>query len=150
MADQRKDRDQETRTSDTRMSDSYIPPSQLPMPNAVPGWRFRYVRTANLGVADVRNVSRRFREGYVPVVVKEHPELMSERSDQGSEYKDGLEIGGQLLCKIPVETIQKREKYQDDLAHKQLESVDHGFMSEQDPRMPKHNESKSRTQFRKG
>ena len=52
MADQRKDRDQETRTSDTRMSDSYIPPSQLPMPNAVPGWRFRYVRTANLGVAE--------------------------------------------------------------------------------------------------
>jgi hypothetical protein len=150
QAQDRTTRDQSSRTGNQRKSDSWIPSSQLPMPNPVDGWEFRYIRTSTLDKADTKNVSRRFREGWVPVVASEHPELEVE-SDIGSKYESGVEIGGLLLCKIPTETVRARNKYFDDLAKQQLESVDHGFMNEQDPRMPKHNESKkSRTDFRRG
>ena len=150
MADKRSNREQDSRKQEARPSDSYIPPSLLPMPDERPGWKHHYVRTASLGQADNRNVSKRLREGWEPINLSEYPELAGERCDVGSNYPDSLEIGGLLLCKMPTEEVDKRNKYYSDLANQQKESVDHGFMNEHDPRMPKYNESKSRTQFRKG
>jgi hypothetical protein len=149
MAEERKPREQDSREATTRPSDAWVPASQLPMPNPRKGWKFRYIRTASLGNADTKNVSMRFREGWEPVVAKDYPELQLQ-SDIDSRWPEGVEVGGLLLCKIPVERVQAREKYYDDKAKQQLQSVDHGFMNDQDPRMPKHNDSKSRTQFRKG
>jgi len=149
MANTRKPRDMESREQTGRKSDAWIQPSDLPTPNPVEGWAFRWIRTGSLGSADVRNVSRRFREGWVPVVASEHPELAAQ-SDVGSKYPDGLEIGGLLLCKIPVEAMERRDEHFDNLNQQAMQSVDRGFMQEHDPRMPKYNESTSRTQFRKG
>lgn len=149
MSEERKDRDAESRKAESRKSDSWIQPSQLPMPYPRDGWAFHYIRTATLGVADVRNVSRKFREGWEPVIVSDFPEL-SITSDVGSKYPDGIEIGGLLLCKMPIEKVEQRNKHFEELNTHTLQSVDEGFMKEQDPRMPKHNESTSRTQFRKG
>ena len=149
MADQRKRRDLESRKAESRPSDSWVQPSELPMPNPVDGWKFRYIRTASLGQADVRNVSKKFREGWVPVVANECPELEI-MSDVGSAYPDSVEVGGLLLCKMPVEKINQRNTHYDNLNRRQLESVDEGFMNDRDPRMPKYNDSKSRTEFRKG
>lgn len=153
MADERKTRDLELRTNDIetkRPSDSWMPTSQLPMPNPQQGWQFRYIRVASLGNADTRNVSKRFREGWEPVVAKDYPELKMVMPDLDTRWPDGVEIGGLLLCKLPIETAESRNKYHSDLAQKQLESVDQGFLKDQHAAMPKHNESKSRTQFRKG
>lgn len=149
MAEKRIDREQDSRKSEARPSDAWTPPSQLPMPNPVDGWTFRYIRTASLEKADIKNVSRRFREGWEPVVAKEHPELEL-TSDLDSRWPEGVEVGGLLLCKIPNETVTARKKYYKELNDKQLKSVDEGFMNDQDPRMPKYNESSSRTSFRKG
>ena len=142
-------RELESREASTRPSDAWVPPSQLPAPNPVDGWAFRYIRTASLGKDDTRNVSRRFREGWVPVSAKDHPEL-SITSDRGSEWPDGVEIGGLLLCKIPAEIARQRNEHYANVAQQQLDSVDSGFMNDQHPHMPKHNESTSRTDFRKG
>jgi len=151
MADlPRKPREQESRKQEERKSDSWQPASQLPMPNPVDGWQFRYIRTSTLDKSDTRNVSRRFREGWEPVVAKEYPELKFVDSDMDSRWPESVEIGGLLLCKIPTETAEGRNKYYSDQAKQQLDSVDHGFMNDQHASMPKHNESKSRTQFRKG
>jgi hypothetical protein len=119
------------------------------MPNPEEGWEFRYVRISSHGKQDARNVSQRFREGWVPVVAKEYPELEG-KSDIGSEYPEGVEIGGLLLCKISKERMVARRKHYSGIAEQQLESVENSYMNDQDPRMPKHNESKSRTQFRRG
>ena len=119
------------------------------MPNPQDGWEFRYIRTASLGNADTKNVSMRFREGWEPVVAEDYPELQIQ-SDIGSRWPEGVEIGGLLLCKIPSETVKAREAYHENKANRQLQSVNQGFMNDQDPRMPKYNDSKSRTQFRKG
>jgi len=145
----RSNREQDSREANTRPSDSWVPPSQLPMPNPEDGWKHRYIRTASLGQPDMRNVSRRFREGWVPIVAKDYPEL-EVTSDMDSRWPDGVEIGGLLLCKIPAEIANQRNKHFEDTAIQQLKSVDHGFMNDQNPVMPKYNESKSRTQFGKG
>lgn len=151
MADvpERKNRDQESRKSETRKSDSWLPEKTLPMPNPQAGWQFKYIRTASLGKADTRNVSTRFREGWVPVDAKEVPELQV-MNDLDSRWPDGIEIGGLLLCKLPVERAEARNNHFAGQATKQLESVNSGYMNDQHPSMPKHNRSKSRTSFGKG
>lgn len=149
MTEERKPRDAESRKAEARPTDSWIQPSELPVPNKVEGWEFRYIRTASLGNADVRNVSRKFREGWTPVKAADHPEL-NMTSDVGSQYPDGIEVGGLLLCKIPSEIVRKRKEHFTQLNARQIKSVNEGFLNDQDTRMPKYNESRSRTEFRKG
>ena len=131
----RRPRDLETRDNDKRGNDSWLPPSLLPKPFDKPGVRYRWVRTATQGQTDTRNVSSRFREGWVPVKREDHPEL-EVLQDRKSEFKDGIEIGGLLLCETSEETVQKREDFYSNRAQQQLESVDHQYLRENDPRMP--------------
>jgi hypothetical protein len=76
--------------------------SMLPTPESRPGLKFRWIRTATLGNADMTNVSARFREGYSPVKAEDYPELQI-MSDLDSRFKDNIEVGGLLLCSIPEE-----------------------------------------------
>ena len=147
-ADSRAPRAEDARQADERpTNDAWLPASRLPKPNPVPGWAFRYIRTATLGNADVSNVSQKFREGWEPVRAEDHPEIMMV-SDLDSRWPDGVEIGGQLLCKCPQETVDRRNKHFQDKATQQIETVDHGFMREQDPRMPLNKTvNKTRTTF---
>jgi len=142
-------REGESREAKSRPTDSYVPASQLPVPNKQDGYKFRYIRVSNLDKADVKNVSRRLREGWEPIVAKDYPEL-DVMCDLDSRWPDGVEIGGLLLCKIPTEVIKQRIDYNRNRANHQMEAINQGFMNDQDPRMLKHNESTSRTSFRKG
>ena len=67
MAEERINRDAESREVETRPSDSWLPASVLPTPAPQDGWVFRYIRTSTLGHADNTNVSQAFREGWVHV-----------------------------------------------------------------------------------
>jgi hypothetical protein len=100
-----------------------------------------------LGNADNQNVSVRMREGWEPVAAEEVPELKL-RTDSKSEYKGNVEVGGLLLCKAPVEMADGRQSYYQELAQRQLQSVDNNIMREQDSRMPLLNpERRSRVTF---
>lgn len=149
MAEERNKRDTESREATQRTTDQWVQPSQLPVPDKRDGWEHRWIRVASQGSADTRNLSKRLREGWEPVNAAEYKELKVV-SDLGSRYPDGIEIGGLLLCRMPTEMVEQRNAHYEKVARQQMTSVDHGFMNDQDPRMPKHNESKSRTQFRKG
>jgi len=143
-------RETESRANETRAPDTWVPPSILPKPDPQDGWSFRWIRTANLGKADITNVSQKLREGWVPVKSSEHPEL-SVMSDLDSRFEDGVEIGGLLLCKMPSEKVAQRAAHFAKQAANQMESVDHSYMKENDPRMPLlQSERTSRTQFGKG
>jgi hypothetical protein len=129
-------RDQDTRESDQRV-ESWVPPDVLPMPDDRPGWTHRYIRVAILGEADARNVSLRFREGWEPVQITDYPELKVMCDPDGRFARNGhVEIGGLVLCRMPVERAKAREKYYQELAARQIESVDRNYMRENDPRMP--------------
>ena len=79
------------------------------------------------------------RDGWEPVKVEDHPELML----PGSANTGNVEIGGLMLCKIPTEKLMAMKEYFDGQAQNQMESVDNHFMRNNDPRMPLFSDRKS-------
>jgi len=152
MADyERTPRSQETRVEDVRpQDDSWVPSSILPVPDPQDGWVFRWIRTSIMGQSDNPNVSKKFRDGWVPVKVEDHPELKT-LSDINSQFKGNIEQGGLLLCKAAKEKMDARNAHYQEIAKQQMESVDSNYMRENDPRMPLLRPEKStRTTFGKG
>lgn len=138
------------RQAEARPNDSWMPQSSLPVPEPKDGWVFRWIRTSSLGRTDNTNVSRQFREGWEPVKAEDHPELKI-MSDHNSQFKGNVEVGGLLLCKAPMEKMESRKKYFQELADRQIEGVDRSFLRENDPRMPLLNPERStRTTFGRG
>ena len=109
--------------------------SLLPTPEPRDGLKFRWVRTSTLGNEDNKNVSSRFREGYTPCLAKDFPELHI-MSDHNSRFPENLEVGGLLLCSIPVEFADERTVGQLDQAKAQMDAVDNSYLRESDPRKP--------------
>ena len=102
-----------------------------------------------MGQSDARNVSMKFREGWVPVKASDHPEAQM-YIDPNSRYKDAIEVGGLILCKTPKELVEQRNKFYQNQAEDQITSVDNGYMRENDPRMKKFSERNSTVTFGKG
>lgn len=134
MADNRTPRETTTREHTARKK-TWQRPSALPVPEQQDGWKFRWIRTALIGVGDTKNVSSRFREGFEPVLASEHPDLNIIR-DIHSRFPDNIEVGGLMLCKIPVEVVDDRNRQLRELNDRQQDAVDNNFMRENDPRMP--------------
>ena len=139
-------RDIESREQEMRPTDTWKPASSLPVPNKREGLSHRWIRTSMLGQADNTNVSQKMREGWVPVKAIDYPEI-DYLPDVGSRYPDNIEYGGLLLCVIPSEQLDKRNKYYSEMAVNQMTAVDNSYLSDQDPRMSKFQENASRTTF---
>ena len=137
MAENRTPRDNVSREKQARAV--YVPPTALPDPTPEPGYVYRWVATHVLGQAEPTNVSRKFRDGWEPVKAVDHPELMI----VGSEKTGNVEIGGLMLCKMPIERAKARDEYYDQQAQNQMESVDNHFMRNNNPLMPLFAEKKS-------
>ena len=133
------DNDRKPRTTETREADQrprgWSRPSALPTPEPADGLVYRWIRTSTMGESDNRNVSMRFREGYVPVKASDHPDLMV-LSDHDSRFKGNIEVGGLLLCAIPAEVVEDRTRQMADKSRNQIEAVDRNYLRESDPRMP--------------
>lgn len=130
MADQRTDREQDTRAASQRKQ-AWAPPETLPTPRPQAGWAFRWIRTSLMGQVDPTNTSAKLREGWEPVKAADHPELML-YSDPNSRFKDNVEVGGLLLCKAPTEMVSQRNAYYAKQANAQMEAVDNSFMRQKD------------------
>ena len=139
MTENRKTRDLESREKTTRKV--YKPSSTLPDPTPIPGYRFRWIATHILSQADPTNVSRKMRDGWVPVKAVDHPELML----APSEKTGNVEVGGLMLCKIPEDLAESMDDYYFDQAKSQMESLDNTFLRQNDPRMPLFADRKSST-----
>lgn len=135
----------------TQHVESWENPSNLPSPNPHPDWVYRYIRTSLLGNADNPNVSKKFREGWIPCKAEDHPELHIHMMDYKSEWADkgNIEIGGQLLCKMPRSKAEARDDHFRRMAQTQMESVDNVYFKDQDSRMATKQvfERKSKTTF---
>lgn len=141
-------REHTTRTR-TQRPQTWQPASGLPEPEPQAGYSFRWIRVSAISQADPKNVSAKFREGWEPVRIEEQP-TMAYLRDDNSRFKDNIEVGGLLLCKIPTEFMDQRRQYYANSSRAQLESVDNNFMRENDPRMPLFQERKSKTTFGSG
>jgi len=136
----------DSRENSKRVSDAWIPASSLPEPDHRDGIRHRWIRTSMLGQADNTNVSQKMREGWVPVIASEYPEI-DFTAEMGTRYPENIEYGGLLLCSIPLDTLEKRDEYYNKVAKNQIDAVDNNFLREEDPRMPLYKENSSRTTF---
>jgi hypothetical protein len=128
----------QTRESEARTV--YVPPSTLPTPDNRPGLAHRWVATSLLGQAHEANVSKKMREGWEPVSASDYPELMLAANKNGN-----VEIGGLMLCSMPLALAKSRNAHYNTKAVSQMESVDNSFMRNSDPRMPLFSEKKSST-----
>ena len=118
----------------------YAPPSALPDPTPEPGWVYHWVAVSILGQADPTNVSKKMREGWEPVKAADHPELLLAGDKNGN-----VELGGLMLCKMPIEQYRARHEFYQKQAQAQMDSVDNHFMRNNDPRMPLFADRKSST-----
>jgi len=129
----------------------WMPPQLLPDPKPEPGYVYRWIRLSTLGTSDPGNISSKLREGWEPVKASDHPEirLFNDQNTVG-QYKDTVQVGGLMLCKIPAEFMDQRSAHYSNQSEAQMNSVDNNFMRENDPRMPLFRERSSKVTFGKG
>ena len=125
------------------------PASALPEPDKVPGYDYRWVRVSARMQTDPQNISSKLREGWEAVRMEEQPQFKM-LTDPNGRFKDNIEVGGLLLCKIPTDFMAQRRSYYSDKNRSQAEAVDNNFMKENDPRMPLFRERKSTASFGRG
>lgn len=128
-------REQQSRDAEAR-SQVWQPNALLPDPHPREGIRHRWVRTSVRSEMDTKNVSSRFREGWVPCKKEDYPELANIMTDYNSKFPANIEIGGLLLCQIDENIALARQKQLEEKARNQIRASDQNFMREQDPRMP--------------
>jgi hypothetical protein len=120
----------------------WMPPDLLPEPDKQAGYTYRWIRVSMLNTADPRNISSKMREGWEPVTLEEQPKFKLLANPDG-QFKDNIEIGGLLLCKIPTSFVEQRKQHYDEITNQQAEAVDNSLMRQSDARMPLFSERKS-------
>ena len=131
--------DRAPRSEDSRDKGSrpkpWQPPSMLDAPTPPDGYIYRWLRESMVGVEDKANMSKRIREGWEPVRAEEHPEFEAPTVEDG-RHAGVIGVGGLVLAKMPIETVEQRRAYYNQLAADQIQSVDSNLMRESDSRMP--------------
>jgi|TARA_R100001163_G_scaffold65581_1_gene63357 hypothetical protein len=142
-------RSADTRDSETRLK-PWQPPSLLDAPTPPDGYIYRWLRESMVGVEDKANMSKRIREGWEPVRAEEHPEFEAPTVDDG-RHAGVIGVGGLILAKMPIETVNQRRAYYKQMAADQMQAVDSNLMRESDSRMPISNPNRnSQVTFGKG
>ena len=132
----------ESREADMRPK-RWMPPTLLPDPEPEDGYAFRWIRLSTLNNPDPTNISSKLREGWEPVKAASQPKLRLVSNPNG-RFPDGIEVGGLLLCKTPVEFTVQRDEYYQKVADTQMQTVDNNYMRDSDPRMPMFKERSSK------
>ena len=125
---QRSSRAKTTRNATTRRK-PWRPSSNLDAPLAPEGYSHRWIRAEVRGHEDKSNISARMREGYELVRKDEYPDFEAPVVDTG-KHEGVFGVGGLLLARIPLETVQERTDYFKKRHSDQLEAVDHDMMRE--------------------
>jgi hypothetical protein len=141
MAENRLNRNLDTRDK-TERTKKWQRASTLPDPDPRDGWGHRWVRLSMMGTSDPGNLSRKLREGWEPVVAKDYPEIQ-QLLIENEKFKDNIVMGGLMLCRAPIEMLEDRASQIEHTTKQEMESANNHFMSQNDPRMPLFNESRT-------
>ena len=113
----------------TQRRKPWAPASSLDAPPAPEGYRHRWIRAEARGFIDTKNVSARLREGYELVRADEHPDFEAPVVESG-KYEGVFGVGGLMLAKIPLETVEERNAYYNKRAKDLQDAVDHDLLRE--------------------
>lgn len=113
---------------------SWSPPSLLPDPDPRPGWEFSWVAVTAAGQVNTVHANYRLREGFIPVLKSEVPEIVARISnvEKYEAFPDAVVVGGLMLCRMPEEMAVQRREYYRSLATAQLASVPSAEMPRQE------------------
>tara|TARA_B100000424_G_C22752912_1_gene406713 strand:- start:106 stop:588 length:483 start_codon:yes stop_codon:yes gene_type:complete len=113
----------------TQRRKPWAPSSSLDAPPAPEGYKHRWIRQEARGFVDTKNVSARLREGYELVRADEYPDFEAPVVDSG-KYEGVIGVGGLLLARIPLETVNERNAYYNKRSKDLQEAVDQDLMRE--------------------
>ena len=127
-------RSSETREKTARKKGWTIP-SALDAPPAPDGYKHLWIRESVRGFDDYKNISGKLREGWELVRADEYPDWELPTIEDG-KHAGVIGVGGLLLARMPVETIEERNAYYRSLTEGQKQAVDNDLLKIEDPRMP--------------
>lgn len=136
MSDQKITIDRAARSATSREKDvrrkPWTPPSRLDAPPAPEGYKHRWIRAEVNGFEDKQHVFGRIREGYELVRAEELPEeyRTSLPTLEDGKHAGVVAVGGLLLARIPLETVQERTAYFSRRSTEQMQAVDNELMRE--------------------
>ncbi len=107
----------------------WAPPSMLDAPPAPDGFAHRWIRAETRGFDDTKNISAKMREGWELVRKDEYPDFEAPVVESG-KYEGVFGVGGLILARIPVETVQERTDYFNSKSRDQMDAVDYDMMRE--------------------
>ena len=114
---------------ETAQRKPWAPPPMLDAPPAPDGYKHRWIRAEVRGFDDRQNISARLREGYEFVRKDEYPEFEAPVMESG-RYEGVFGVGGLILARIPLETVQERTDYFAAKSQDLMDAVDHDMMRE--------------------
>ena len=127
-------RSNETREKTARKT-GWVRPSSLDAPPAPDGYKHRWIRESVRGFDDSKNVMGKLREGWELVRADEYPDWQLPTIDDG-KHAGVIGVGGLLLARMPIETVEERNAHYNKLSDSQKEAVDTDLLKVEDPRMP--------------
>ena len=146
-----------SRSSDTREKDNrpkvWKMPSALELPDEAvelaesQGIIYRWIRESVLGQDDKTNVSKRFREGFVPVRPDELPGFHDLPTVDDGRHAGVIGVGGLILCKIDKDIADQRNDYFEQQTQNQMTAVENDLMREENPSMPISSKMSSKVTF---
>ena len=107
----------------------WAPPSMLDAPPAPEGFKHRWIRAEVRGYDDTKNISARLREGYELVRQDEYPDFESPVIESG-KYEGVFGVGGLMLARIPLETVDERAEYFAQRNADQIDAIESDMMRE--------------------
>ena len=135
-----------SRSADTREKDNrpkvWKMPSALELPDEAielaesQGIIYRWIRESILGQDDKTNVSKRFREGFVPVKPEELPGFHDLPTVDDGRHAGIIGVGGLILCKIDQDIADQRNEFFEQQTMNQMTAVENDLMREENPSMP--------------
>ena len=114
---------------ETAQRKPWAPPTMLDAPPAPEGYKHRWIRAEVRGFDDRQNISARLREGYEFVRKDEYPDFEAPVMESG-RYEGVFGVGGLILARIPLETVQERTDYFEAKSQDLMDAVDHDMMRE--------------------
>ena len=146
-----------SRSADTREKDNrpkvWKMPSALELPDEAielaesQGIIYRWIRESILGQDDKTNVSKRFREGFVPVKPAELPGFHDLPTVDDGRHAGVIGVGGLILCKIDTDLADQRNDYFEQQTQNQMTAVENDLMREENPAMPISSRMSSKVTF---
>jgi hypothetical protein len=115
---------------------AWQPATSLEAPPAPRGMVLRWIRYKLGDKEDSKNISRKFREGWVPYLIKDCPEDYTPPESARTKFGETISVGSLILCMMPRDLWKKRQEYFRERQARQFKSAHNKFRAAEDPNLP--------------